>query len=165
MGLKNVKFDCGLIFWSVAVLVIFNVLPYLSRFHAGRDWIRPDGSGNEFLTGLLFFHALYSMPAFPFVRTLIRLQQPKLPWAITLGLVSMFMFFMWQDVELCCDPNAAIILVNIPLIGMGSAFGLLALGQKLYPARLLEQPEDQHLKAALKKAEESPNWLGKKKRW
>lgn len=77
----------------------------------------------------------------------------------------MFMFFMWQDVELCCDPNAAIILVNIPLIGMGGAFGLLALGQKPHPISPLELSEDEYLKADLKKAEDSPYWLGKKKRW
>jgi len=164
-GAMNAKLDRGLMLLSLSVLFLFNFLPYLSRLHEGKDWIRPDGHGIVFFLGLVFFHVLYSMPVIPFVRTLIRLQRPTLIWAIVLGLVSAFMFFMWQDVELCCDPNAAVVLVDIPLISMGVAFGLLALGHKFYPPSLLDQPAGQDLKAALRKAEDSPGWLGNKKHW
>ena len=161
------KMNPKLIAWSVVVLIWLNALPYLSRLHQGRDWVAgilPDGSGFPFLFGLLFVHAIYSLPVIPFVRALIRSQRPTLPWAIALGVVSAFIIFAFRDVDLCCDANAAIILVNIPLFAMGIAFVILAAGQRLSPTKTIAQNKEQCLQEALKKAADAPGWLGNKNR-
>ena len=154
--------------WSSVVLLWVNALPYLSRLHQGRDWVAgilPDGSGFPFLFGLLFVHTIYSLPVIPFVRALVKSQRPTLPWTIALGVVSALMIFSFKGVDLCCDANAAVILVNIPLVAMGIAFVILAVGQRLIPTKMIGQTEDQSLEEALKKAEDAPGWLGKKNRW
>jgi hypothetical protein len=151
--------------WSVGILVWLNALPYLSRLHKGGDWVAgilPDGSGLPFLLGLLFVHAIYSLPAIPFVRALSKSQRPTLPWVIALGVVSAFIVFAFKDVDLCCDANAAVILVNIPLVAMGIAFVILAVGRKLSPTKMIGQTEEQSLEEALKKAADAPGWLGNK---
>jgi hypothetical protein len=128
-----VKMSPKLIAWSVGVLIWLNALPYLSRLPQGRDWVAgilPDGSGIPFLLGLLFVHAMYSLPAIPLVRALIKSQKATLPWAIALGVVSAFIAYTFKDVDLCCDANAAVMLVNIPLFAMGIAFVILAVGQR-----------------------------------
>ena len=122
--------------WSVGVLIWLNALPYLSRLHNGWDWVAgilPDGSGFPFLLGLLFIHAIYSLPVIPFVRALIKSKRPTLPWGVALVIVSAFITFTFKDVDLCCDANAAIILVNIPLFSMGIAFVIFAVAQRLGP--------------------------------
>jgi hypothetical protein len=154
--------------WSVGVLVWLNALPYLSRLHKGGEWVAgilPDGSGFPFLLGLLFVHAIYSLPAIPFVRALIKSQRVTLPWAIALGVVSAFSIFTFKDVDLCCDANAAIILVNIPLFATGIAFVILAVGRRLSPSKAVAQTNEQRLEEALKKAADAPGWLGNKNRW
>jgi len=156
-----------LLVWSVGILIWINALPYLSRLHKGWDWVAgilPDGSGFPFLIGLLFVHAIYSLPVIPFVRALIRSRRPTLPWAIALGVVSAFILFTFRDVDLCCDANAAIVLVNIPLLAMGIAFGILALGNRLNPAKTIDQTKEQRLEEALKNAADAPGWLGDKNR-
>ena len=162
------KMSSRQIAWSVAVLIWLNALPYLSRLYKGWDWVAgilPDGSGFPFLLGLLFVHAIYSLPAIPLVRALNKSQRPTLPWAIALGVVSAFIVFAFKDVDLCCDANAAIILVNIPLFAMGIAFVILAVGQRLSPTETIAQTKEQCLEEALKKAADSPGWLGNKNRW
>jgi hypothetical protein len=149
--------------WSVSVLIWLNALPYLSRLYKGWDWVAgilPDGSGFPFLLGLLFVHAIYSLPVIPFVRAMIRSHRPTLPWVIALGIVSVFIVFTFKDVDLCCDANAAITLVNIPLFAMGIAFVILAVGQRLSPTKTIAQNREQCLEDALKKATDSPGWLG-----
>ena len=153
--------------WSVGVLVWLNVLPYLGRLNKGWDWVAgilPDGSGFSFLLGLFFVHAIYSLPVIPFVRVLIKSQRPTLPWAIGLGVVSAFSIFAFKDVDLCCDANAAIILVNIPLFAMGIAFVILAVGQRFSPTKAIDQTAEQRLEEALKKAADAPGWLGDQNR-
>ena len=153
--------------WSVGVLIWLNALPYLSRLHRGWDWVSgiiPDGSGFPFLLGLLFVHAMYSLPVIPFVKAMIKSQRPTLPWAIALGVVSAFIVFTFKDVDLCCDANAAIILVNIPLFAMGIAIVILAVGQRLSPKKAIDQTGKRRLEEALKKAANSPGWLCDKKR-
>ena len=155
------------IVWSVGVLIWLNTLPYLSRLHKGWDWVTgilPDGSGFPFLLGLLFVHAIYSLPVIPFVRAMIKSQRPTLPWVIALGIVSAFMIFAFKDVDLCCDANAAIILVNIPLFALGIAFVILAAGQRLKPTKTIGQNKEQSLEEALKNAADAPGWLGNKNR-
>ena len=153
--------------WSVGVLIWLNALPYLGRLYKGWDWVAgilPDGSGFPFLLGLLFIHAMYSLPVIPFVRALKKSQRATLPWAIALGVVSAFIIFAFKDVDLCCDANAAVILVNIPVFAMGIAFVILAVGQRLGPTRAIDQTGEQRLEEALKKAADAPGWLGDKNR-
>ena len=107
---------------------------------------------------------MYSLPVIPFVKAMIKSQRPTLPWAIALGVVSAFIVFTFKDVDLCCDANAAIILVNIPLFAMGIAFVILAVGQRLSPKKAIDQTGKRRLEEALKKAANSPGWLGDKNR-
>ena len=161
------KMSPNQIAWSVGVLIWLNALPYLSRLYRGWEWVAgilPDGNGFPFLVGLFFVHAIYSLPVIPFVRALIKSQLPTLPWVIALGIVSAFMIFAFKDVDLCCDANAAIILVNIPLFAMGIAFVILAAGQRLSPTKTIAQNKEQCLQEALKKAADAPGWLGNKNR-
>ena len=162
-SLKDIRLSRGQVFWISGVLLIFNSVPYISRLPENRDWILPDGDGALFLLGMVFLHAMYSLPAFPFVRALVKGREPNWWWIVTLVLVSVMMFFTWNTMELCCDPSAPLAIPTLPMVGMGIAFGLLALGQKIIPASLPKQSSEQELKEALKKAAESPGWLGKEK--
>lgn len=162
------KMSPNQITWSVGVFIWLNAIPYLSRLYKGWDWVAgilPDGSGFPFLLGLLFFHVIYSLPVIPFVRAIIKSQRPTLPWVIALGIVSAFSVFTFKDVDLCCDANAAIILVNIPLFAMGIAFVILAVGQRFSATKAIGQTGGQRLEEALKKAADAPGWLGDRNRW
>src|SRR5210317_460680 len=161
------KMSSRQIAWSVAVLIWLNALPYLSRLYKGLEWVTgilPDGSGFPFLLGLLFVQGMYSLPAIPFVRAMIKSQRPTLPWVIALGIVSAFIVLTFKHVDLCCDANAAIILVNIPLFATGIAFVILAVGQRFGPTKAIDKTGEQRLEEALKKAADSPGWLGDKNR-
>lgn len=152
------------IIWSVGVLIWVNALPYLSRLPKGTDWAAqylPDEGWLIF--GLIFFHALHSTPAIPLIKSLRESQRPGIPWAIALLTVTALTWFFNYDYDLAADAQAATGLVIFPLMAMGAAYGILALGHKFQKndgkaANLSESTLD----AALKKAQQSPGWLGKR---
>ena len=150
--------------WSIGVLIWVNALPYLSRLPRGLDWAAqylPDEGWLIF--GLLFFHALYSAPAVPLIKSLRESEKPGLSWLLALLAVTLLTWVFNKDYDLAADAQAATGLVIFPLIAMGVAYGILALGRKFRKneestADLAESTLD----AALKKAQQSPGWLGKK---
>ena len=150
--------------WSIGVLIWVNALPYLSRLPRGLDWAAqylPDEGWLIF--GLLFFHALYSAPAVPLIKSLRESEKPGLSWVLALLAVTLLTWVFNKDYDLAADAQAATGLVIFPLVAMGVAYGILALGRKFRKneestADLAESTLD----AALKKAQQSPGWLGKK---
>ena len=150
--------------WSIGVLIWVNALPYLSRLPRGLDWAAqylPDEGWLIF--GLLFFHALYSAPAVPLIKSLRESEKPGLSWVLALLAVTLLTWVFNKDYDLAADAQAATGLVIFPLVAMGVAYGILALGRKFRKnegttAKLTESTLD----AALKKARQSPGWLGKK---
>jgi len=151
--------------WCAVVLVWFNLLPYLSRLPRGLDWatkILPDGSGFWFLSALVFFQAIYCLPAYPMIKSSCQSGRVTLPRVLILGIVSAFIWYGIKDVDLCCDPNAAVALPSIMFVAMGIAYGLLALERKYSPGESLQQTDEEKLKTALKRATDAPGWLGRK---
>ena len=156
--------SAGQLTWSIGVLIWVNALPYLSRLPRGLDWAAqylPDEGWLVF--GLLFFHALYSAPAVPLIKSLRESEKPGLFWALALLAVTVLTWVFNKDYDLAADAQAATGLVIYPLLAMGAAYGILALGRKFQKnegktANLSESTLDD----ALKKAQQSPGWLGKR---
>ena len=151
--------------WCAVVLAWFNLLPYLSRLPRGLEWVTkilPDGSGFSFLLGLVFFQAVYSMPAYPLIKASCKSGRATLPRLLILGIVSVFIWYGIKDVDLCCDPNAAVALPSIMFVAMGIAYGLLALQGRFSREQPIDQTDEEKLKAALKRATDAPGWLGRK---
>ena len=150
--------------WSVLVLIWVNALPYLSRLPRGLDWAAqylPDEGLLVF--GLLFFHTFYSAPAVPLIKSLRESGKPGLFWALAFFAVTVLTWAFNMDHDLAADAQAATGLVIFPLMAMGAAYGILALGRKFQKndgktANLSGTTLD----AALKKAQQSPGWLGKR---
>jgi hypothetical protein len=150
--------------WSVGVLIWVNALPYLSRLPRGLEWVAqylPDEGWLVF--GLLFFQAFHSAPAIPLIKSLRESGKPGLFWALALLAVTFLTWIFNKDYDLAADAQAAMGLVIFPVMTMGAAYGILALGRRLQNNETkradLSEPT---LDAALRKAEQSPGWLGKR---
>jgi len=152
------------IVWSVGVLIWVNALPYLSRLPKGADWAAQYLPEEGLLIpGLIFFHAFYSTPAIPLIKSLHESQRPGIPWAIALLAVTVLTWLFNHDYDLASDAQAATGLVIFPLMAMGSAYGILALGRKFQKnQRETANLSESTLDAALKKAQQSPGWLGRR---
>lgn len=148
--------------WSIVVLIWVNALPYLSRLPRGLDWAAqylPDDGWLVF--GLIFSHALFSAPAVPLIKSLRESERPGLFWGLALLAVTLFTWVFNKDFDLAADAQAATGLVIFPLMAMGAAYGILALGRKFQnkEGETAHQSEST-LEAAIKKARQSPGWLG-----
>lgn len=122
----------GQIAWSVGVLIWVNALPYLSRLSGGTDWVAEYLPDDGYLVvGLVFFHVFYSSPALPLIKSLLETEKPDLVWAIALIAVTLLTWFTHEGHDLSADAQAATVLVIMPLITMGIAFGIIAIGRKL----------------------------------
>ena len=149
--------------WSVVVLVWVNALPYLSRLPRGTDWVAQYLPDEGFtVIGLIFFHALYSTPAIPLINSLRKSEGPRLYWMLALLSVTVLTWLFNKDHDLAADAQAATGLVIFPIMAMGSAYGILALGRKFQKNEgRTATTSESALETALSKAKRSAGWLGK----
>jgi hypothetical protein len=141
-----------------------NALPYLSRLPRGTDWVAQYLPDEGFIVfGLIFFHALYSTPAIPLIKSLRESERPGLYWALALLAVTALTWLLNKDHDLAADAQAATGLVIFPLMAMGLAYGILALGHKFHKnGGRTATTSESALDVALKQAQQSPGWQGKK---
>lgn len=115
--------------WSLAVLLYVNLLPYLSRLPRGLDWVMqylPDpGHG---ISGMIFLHAFFSLPAIPLVAGIRKSTHSRAPWLLPLLVISVVTCSVNYDFDLASDAQAAIGLVFAPVMITLLGWAALAIG-------------------------------------
>jgi len=117
---------------SIAVVIWLNALPYVSRLPRGTGWVAEYLPDEGFLVpGLIFSHAMYSMPAIPLIWALRHREKPGLVWTLAFVVVTAFTWYAHKDYDMSADAQAATGLVVFPLVAMVAAYAVLAIDREL----------------------------------